>query len=84
MGSTVEQLGGLRSELVWTCKSLSPRYCGVLFFEVCIAHEGLSGVDQEAGLSFQGHNGPHVSHWLICNPGWQKLKDHGLNEANSL
>ena len=67
MGSTVEQLGGLRSELVWTCKSLSPRYCGVLFFEVCIAHEGLSGVDQEAGLSFQGHNGPHVSHWLICN-----------------
>ena len=60
MGPTVEQLGGLRSELVWTCKSLSPRYSGVLFFEVCIAHEGLSGVDQEAGLSFQGHDGPLV------------------------
>ena len=65
MGSTVEQLGGLRSGLVRTCKSLSPRYSGVLCFEVCIAREGLSGVDQEAGLSFQGHDGPHVSHWLI-------------------
>lgn len=59
----MEQQGGLRSGLVWTCKRLSPRFSGVLFSDVCTAHEGLELIRKLD--CFQGHQGPRVSHWLI-------------------